>query len=173
MPTLTPANQAIEDIKAILHKYDLAGTVIVQSPGECAFLTEIAPTWSCARFEEHPEGTMLRFRSKLAEYGGDKEKQKTTVEATTGMVMSFRNQAARFVDTMDCVVSMLAAHFPSILHAEQENTPPMGPFLRRVDALMRAASLPFNHTEPVWDALHDQGFTPEEAVEAWKTLRGK
>lgn len=170
---LTPANQAIEEIKAILRKYDLAGTVIVQSPKEAAYLTEISPSWSCARFEEHTEGTMLRIRSKLAEYGGDVAKQKETVEHTLGMLMTLRNQSARMVDGMDSVVAMIADTFPNFAHVEQENTPAMGPFLRQVESIMRHHGLPFDHTEPVWDALHAEGYTPDSAVHAWRTLRGK
>jgi hypothetical protein len=45
---MTPANQAIEEIKEIVKKYDLAAMVAVSSPDEIAYLKAISPSWSCA-----------------------------------------------------------------------------------------------------------------------------
>lgn len=117
---LTPANQAVEEIKAILRKHDLAGMVFVQSPDEAAYLREITPTWSCTFFKDTPQGLCLRIRSKLADYPS-KEAQKASVEATTGMLMAFLNEAERNVEDLGSVVAMIARHFPDIRHWERHN----------------------------------------------------
>lgn len=116
---LTPPNAAIEEIKAVLAKYDLAGMIVVQSPNESAFLHKIDPSWSCAKFEERPNGTMVRIKAKRAEYP-TKEAHQNTVTATTGMIFSFMNQSARTHEQMTSVAEMLGRHF-DVSHFEKDN----------------------------------------------------
>lgn len=61
--------KAMGEIKDILSKYDIGGVVIIHTPGHGEFLNKLDPTYSCVR----TEGDMVRFKSKLADYGGDKQ----------------------------------------------------------------------------------------------------
>lgn len=120
MPELTVPEQAINEIKAILERHDLAGLVIVSSLNDVAFLNKIDPTWSCAWMEESgPDGQVtVRIRSQIKEYGGDKERQKIEVEGTTGMFISFMNWADKTLGNMVSITTMLGQNFPEIMHSE-------------------------------------------------------
>lgn len=118
---MTIANQAIEEIKAIVRKYDLAANVIVQSPDECAFLREISPSWSCAFFEDTPQGMTIRVKAKRSDFPS-KEAQRKKVGETTGMVVSFFNRAKEDVVNYGNLAAMLSRHF-EILHTERDYSP--------------------------------------------------
>ena len=84
---------AMEEIKAILAKHDIGAMVVLHTPGYSEFLNKLNPSYSCII----QTGDQIRFRSKLADYGGDKKKwQKVTTDSlnllqciteTTGMVL--------------------------------------------------------------------------------------
>lgn len=59
----------MEEMKAIFLKYDIAGVCILHTPGHGEFLNVLEPSYSCVKVN----GDHVRFKSKLAEYGGDKE----------------------------------------------------------------------------------------------------
>ncbi len=40
---------AMEEIKVVLHKHDIAAVVILSSQTHVEYLHEISPSWSCAR----------------------------------------------------------------------------------------------------------------------------
>lgn len=105
----------------ILKKHDLAAMVIVMDQSNSAFIRRIDPTWSCAWMEEveGKDGFLVRIRSKLVDYGGDKERQKAEVEATTGMFISFMQWCENTKENMFQVTTMLAKHFPEMLHSEK------------------------------------------------------
>lgn len=67
---------AMEEIKAILAKHDIGAMVILHTPGHSEFLNKLNPSYSCII----QNGDSIRFRSKLADYGGDKKawERKTT-----------------------------------------------------------------------------------------------
>lgn len=63
----------MEEIKAILDKYDIAGFVVLHTPPFSEHYLKINPSYSCARFEELADGTAIRFKAKLQEdFQGDK-----------------------------------------------------------------------------------------------------
>lgn len=84
---------AMEEIKAILSKHDIGAMVILHTPGYSEFLNKLNPTYSCII----QDGDHIRFKSKLADYGGDKKawEKKTTdslnllqcVVETGGMIL--------------------------------------------------------------------------------------
>lgn len=117
---MTPANQAIEEIKAVLSKHDLAGMVMVQAPKESAFLNVIDPSWSVAKYEETREGTAIRIRAK-AEHFPSRAAQKEAVEWTCGMVIGFMLQAERTREQFEQIAGVLGQHF-GITYAEGRNT---------------------------------------------------
>lgn len=115
---LTPDEQAIAEIKAILEKHDLAGLVIVVGPDHAAFLRQIAPSWSCARMEQLPEGAAVRVRSKREDYGSLAD-QKKAVEQTAGMFLAFMNWMHETAEDMEAIVRMISRHYPDIRYWER------------------------------------------------------
>lgn len=114
---------AMEEIKAILKKHDLAAQVTLQSAGHVEYLYELSPSWSCVRLEGPlPDGAFgIRFRAKRVDFVS-KEAQRKVVNASTGMLLSFRNQAAKVVDQMDGITAMLAKHYVEISHWERDES---------------------------------------------------
>ena|ERR1700741_4288635 len=43
---------AMEEIKQILLKHDIAGTVTIHTPGHAEYLNHITPSYSCAKIDE-------------------------------------------------------------------------------------------------------------------------
>lgn len=84
---------AMEEIKAILSKHDIGAMVVLHTPGYSEFLNKLNPSYSCII----QDGDHVRFKSKLADYNGDKQawQKKTTdslnllqcVVETTGMIL--------------------------------------------------------------------------------------
>ena len=66
----------MEEIKTILAKHDIGAVVILHTPGNSEFLCKLNPSYSCIV----QTGDHVRFRSKLADYNGDKKawERKTT-----------------------------------------------------------------------------------------------
>lgn len=57
------------EIEAILRKHDLAGVVVLHTPGMTEFFYDIRPSYSCAWIDEARQ--MVRVKSLGADYGGD------------------------------------------------------------------------------------------------------
>ncbi|NJC24818.1 hypothetical protein [Neolewinella antarctica] len=52
--------KAAQEIKGILERYDIAGAVIIHTPGYSEYVLKVNPSYSCAKIE----GGMLRFKTK-------------------------------------------------------------------------------------------------------------
>jgi hypothetical protein len=120
----TDPEKAVDEIKEICAKYDLACLAVISSLDDVAFVRRIDPSWSCAWMEPVPgdkDGTVaVRIRSRLKEdYGGDKERQKREINGTTGMFIAFLNWAEETREHMTQITALLAKHFPQILHHEK------------------------------------------------------
>lgn len=118
----TVPQKAVDEIMEILEKYDLAGLAITIDKTDAAFVRRIDPTWSCSWMEDQGPGKpfMVRIRSRLKEdYGGDKERQKAELEATTGMFIAFMQWCEETRYNMEQITTLLAKHFPEILHSEK------------------------------------------------------
>ena len=74
---------AMEEVKAILNKNDIAGFVILHSPGFSEYLNHVMTSYSCAIVTH--EGVRLRLKS--AEIG--KEKAEQIANDTYNMVVHF------------------------------------------------------------------------------------
>lgn len=75
--------QAMEKIKQVLDEADIAGHVVLHNaPGKFEILTKLDPSYS--KLIGLPP--KVRLRSKLADYNGDREKQRADLEATSSMV---------------------------------------------------------------------------------------
>lgn len=107
-PTL---QQAMEEIKAILRKHDVAAVVLLSSPKHMEFLYGLTPTWSCAKLEPHPDGgEAIRIRSSRDEYVSE-DAQRQCLEYTIGMFMGFFSLLKQAEDQMLNITALLGQHF--------------------------------------------------------------
>lgn len=95
------------EIEAVMRKHDLAGAVVLHTPGMAEFFYDIRPSYSCI----FVDGQMLRVRSKAADYGGDRQAQLHDQAATANMTNvlagELRHAAAMFRE-IDLVASSAA-----------------------------------------------------------------
>lgn len=74
------------EIEAILKRHDIAGHCVLHMPGFVEIFMDIEPSYSRMAVQRSEHGIAVRVRSKLADYGGDKDAQRRDLEATAGMV---------------------------------------------------------------------------------------
>lgn len=84
---------AMEEIKTILNKYDIAGVVALHtpeiisgvkgSPGAGEYLLKLNPSYSSAEFVNNGEGVVIK--GKAEHYGGDKDKCDQVMRDTLNM----------------------------------------------------------------------------------------
>lgn len=84
--------EAMEEVKAILKKHDIAAFVVLHDPrGYTEFLNHITPSYSCVK--HHPMG--FRIRARLEEdFNGDKAKMEYHLNATSNMLNSISTVAS-------------------------------------------------------------------------------
>lgn len=84
----TPDQQRLKiarlEIEALLRKHDLAGVVVLHTPGMTEFFYDIHPSYSCAWIDDFSQ--RLRLKSKLADYSGDAKSQLHDQAATANMM---------------------------------------------------------------------------------------
>jgi hypothetical protein len=77
---------AMEEIKEILRKHDIAGLVALHTPGFSEYLMKIDPSYSCAKFDTIEGKAGVRIRARLEEdYAGDKEAHEKALTDTSNM----------------------------------------------------------------------------------------
>ncbi len=80
------------EIEAVLRRHDLAGVVVLHTPGMTEFFYDIRPSYSCAWIDE--AASTLRLKSLAADYGGDVQTQLHDQAATANMMRGiFENMA--------------------------------------------------------------------------------
>lgn len=95
------------EVEAILKKHDLAGVVVLHTPGLAEFFYDIRPSYSCISIDETVGA--LRVRSRLQQdYGGDSTAQAHDQAATANLARALADNltgaagmfsaAAEFVD---------------------------------------------------------------------------
>jgi len=73
----------MEEIKAILSKHDIAGMVVLHTPGNSEYFLKINPSYSCAFID----GEMLRVRARIQkDFNGDKKAWEKKVSDTSNML---------------------------------------------------------------------------------------
>ena len=72
----------MEEVKAIIAKYDIAAVVILHEPNFVEYLTCIAPSYSCASFIENG----IRVRAKKEDFGGDVAVRNQKLKDTANML---------------------------------------------------------------------------------------
>lgn len=75
---------AMEEIKAVLRKHDVAGLVVLHKPGFGEYYFRLDPTYSCARHDEK-SGT-IRVRAKAAELPGGAAERQQKLADTANML---------------------------------------------------------------------------------------
>ena len=71
-------------IEAVLREHDLAGVVILHTPGMSEFFYDIRPSYSCCWIDEAAQE--LRVKSLGSHYKGDREAQMRDQAATANMM---------------------------------------------------------------------------------------
>lgn len=100
---------AIQEIQAILNKYDIAGIVHVASQTHTHYMYGLSPSWSAAKLERGESEIGIRVRAKLADFPNI-EAQKKCLEETVGMIAGFRTVAANTAEQMETVLMKIAQH---------------------------------------------------------------
>lgn len=59
---------AMREVQKVINKWDLGGFVILASENRMEHLLEVAPTWSCAKIVETPQGKRIHIRSKAKDF---------------------------------------------------------------------------------------------------------
>lgn len=68
--------KAMDQIKSILKENDIAGVVVLHTPGFSEYLIKIDPTYSCARLM--PDGSGVRLKTKGLDIPKKKKRQMLT-----------------------------------------------------------------------------------------------
>ena len=82
--------KAAEEIKAILTKYDIAGVVLLHTPGHSEYLLLLDPSYSCANMNE--KTGEVRLKATEALHG--KKKRDQMLEDTTNMIVCLSDVTA-------------------------------------------------------------------------------
>jgi hypothetical protein len=83
---------AMEEIKAILKKHDIAGMVILHTPGFTEYLNKIDPSYSILKIKD---GEGFSFNAHSNHFGGDKEKRDKAAADTRNMIEHFTEFTGR------------------------------------------------------------------------------
>lgn len=115
-PDQTRLKVARTEIEAILRKQDLAGVVVLHTPGMTEFFYDVQPSYSCAWIDQHHQ--MVRVKSLGADYGGDKQAQLHDQAASAnlffGLASDLASAAAMFADVAAVVDRVTnAEHTPA------------------------------------------------------------
>lgn len=119
-PKLLAARAKVE---AILEEYDLAGIIVLHSPGVAEMLVELSPSYSrLAMVETEGGGCAMHLRSKLEDYGGDKEAQRRDLAATANMTSMFAELTASIAAQLE-QMNDVVQHFTGAEHGDMEKLP--------------------------------------------------
>lgn len=105
------------EIEAVLARHDLAGVVVLHTPGMAEFFYRIRPSYSLLRFDEATG--VLRIKSRLdRDHGGDAVLQQHDQTATANMTAALADnlwQAAKMFGEIDGYASkaLRAEHTPA------------------------------------------------------------
>lgn len=106
-------------INAILAEQDIAGYVVLHEPGFAEYRLAIAPSWSVLQMIGE-EG--IRLRSKLEDYGGDRERQRKEIEATTNLLRHLADLLPTHAQVFEALHGKVA-ELMEVEHTEGIDTP--------------------------------------------------
>lgn len=111
---------AMEEIKPILAKYDIAAICLLASNSHMEFYRALTPTWACTSMS--PEG-FFRIKWKRAEFP-DQESYRRAAENTIGMLAGFMDAARNESDQMANILRMIGGKVKFSHYTREE--PPNG-----------------------------------------------
>lgn len=119
------AGDALEEIKAILKKYDCAGFVIVADQKHAHFRYEFEPSWSCVWIEHKDGAEIVRVKSKAEDYP-DKDTQARVIADSIGMLQGFYDVIANTMENLGNLIGMIAEKV-QFSHSTRFTNKPDGP----------------------------------------------
>lgn len=110
---------AVEDIRAILKKRNIAGHILLASPShtEYALLYDTA-SWSAVSFENQGSSIGIKVKAKASNPGDQKK-----LASTMHMLCSFQDLMANGFSALDAIISQVRKHV-TVLHLNRIGTPP-------------------------------------------------
>jgi len=103
--------KAMAQIKDILIENDIAGVVILHTPGFSEFLNHLTPSYSCVKYSG---GDVMQIRAKKEDFNGDAEKRNQVLCDTSNMFYNLSTIATETAYNLSGVSEKLDA----ILKAE-------------------------------------------------------
>ncbi len=97
--------KAMEQIKKICLKNDIAAQVILVSPTHSEFLYHLSPSWSVVTLKNNG----LRFRSKKEDFPNKKIQDRNT-ELSARMLLQIRDISGKTFMDMEKIVAILSEH---------------------------------------------------------------
>lgn len=110
----------LDEISAILKKYDMTGIVAVANRTHCDYRMEIEASWSCARFEKDAGGNVLfRVRAKRADFPSA-EAHHAALETTVGTFVTYSDILDCLNNNVQSVLVQLSKHVDFIGKSTRE-----------------------------------------------------
>lgn len=125
-PTLKTAGN---EIREILKKYDLAAMFsLIAEDGTAEVCREVSPTWSCAKYEQHPEGQTLVLQEpkSLAPEGKElpdvhhNPELNEKFRKTVSMMFTFRHIAEVSLTNLDRIISQVSRRYDVRMRIDKE-----------------------------------------------------
>ena len=121
--------KAMEEIKEIMEKHDIAGAVFLHTPGFGEQHMKVDPSYSCAFWEYKPGQEGIRIRTRLQEdYQGDKQKRNDAIRDTVNMFDILSNMMGPYavatiqmMEQLEQVVNFTSSGSGFSSRNEQEN----------------------------------------------------
>ena len=100
---------AMEEIKAIMNKHDIAGVVQLQSPTHGEFLYALEASWSCISFEP---GGRVRFKAAMQSGGGsgDVTRERERARVSAGMVLGLIDAGRKQIEDLTQLAMLIGKH---------------------------------------------------------------
>lgn len=105
---------AMEEIKAIIKKHDIAAAIVIHTPGHSEYLNALNPSYSCMEYGGRGKVT---FKTKSSHYGGDKKKRDQMAKDTSNMLHAIGMTAGQQAMT----IIELSKFFDDFIKAEHTN----------------------------------------------------
>lgn len=104
----------MDEIKRTLEKHDVAGLVVLHTPGHSEYLLHINTTYSCAKLESGG----IRIKALKSDYGGDTERRDRKVADTSNMLSLLGDTGAYISNS----VKQISAAVDATVKAEHTNS---------------------------------------------------
>lgn len=111
--------KAMSEIKEILERHDIGGSIVLHSPGFGETFMKVDPSYSCAFIHEDTDGKQgVRVRTRLQEdYAGDAAKRNKAQEDTVNMFSIMSEQVGKQALNWMEVMKLLEGKF-DITHTD-------------------------------------------------------